>query len=147
VDKEDIWRLYFPADAERRRQAREMDHERAKARAAEEARLEVQREHETSSSRPKTQRVAIKRKRNLTPVTKRTKKIRGVLLSQTSRPDLETYVRLMDEGQISPPPACRRAGKRTFEESFKVPNLRRVISAEFSRLWQTRSQCSVAAQS
>jgi hypothetical protein len=104
----------------------------AVARAAERARLEVQREHATAIK-------PIRRMNTLTDAQKRTRKIRAWMLSQSARPDLETYWRAMDAARIPPPPACFRAGKRTFEESFKVPSLRRSISAEFSRLWRTRS--------
>jgi len=77
--------------------------------------------------------------RALTEAQKRTRKIRGWMLSQSSRPDLETYRRAMDLAKVAPPPACRRAGKESFDESFKVHNLKGSIRAEFSRLWRTRS--------
>ena len=85
-------------------------------------------------------RVVKKKKRvALTPAERRSRKIRLWMLQQHKRPNLETYRREMDDGHIAPPPACLRAGKRTFAASDEIPALRRAISAEFSRLWETRS--------
>jgi hypothetical protein len=78
-------------------------------------------------------------KKKLTPAQKRAKKIRLWMLRQHKRPDLETYRREMDEAQIAPPPACLRAGKRTFEESLQTSSTKQVVTAEFSRLWRSRS--------
>src|SRR5271157_1988227 len=77
--------------------------------------------------------------RTLTEAQKRTRKIRVWMLSQSSRPNLETYWRAMDDAKIAPPPVCLRAGKRTFEKSLEVKSLAAAIRAELSRLWRTSS--------
>ena len=88
---------------------------------------------------PKPARTRTIKPKALTEAQKRTRKIRLWMLSQSVRPSPETYCRAMDQAGISPPPVCRRAGKLTFDVSLKVPALKQAISAEFSRLWRTRS--------
>jgi len=120
--------------AERRRKAAaQREAEESAAAIARVARLDQGEHVKHSKPKPSNQ------PKTLTDAQKRTRKIRGWMLTQSSRPDLDTYCQAMDAARIAPPPDCRRAGKRTFEESSKVPKLRRSISAELSRLWKTRS--------
>jgi hypothetical protein len=125
--------------ADRRREAatqREAEESAAAiARAAESARLD-QRGRATVIGRSKPKPSA---KRKITEAQTRTRKIRLWMLKQPSRPDLKTYCQAMDDAIIKPPPVCRAAGKQNFENSLKVTRLKQAISAEFSRLWNTRS--------
>jgi hypothetical protein len=89
-------------------------------------------------AQPERKRKQTSKPKNLTEARKRTQKIRVWMLSQFSRPEMETYREAMDAARIAPTPACLRAGKRSFKESWQVPRLRQTISAEFSRLWDTR---------
>ena len=120
--------------SERRRKAaaqREAENSAAAvARAAESARLEVQRAHATKLK-------PINKRKVLTPEEKRMKKIRGLLAKFRECPSPENYCHWMDRANIALPELCRGipGGPSDYHDAYKNPRFAAAIRNEKSRAW------------
>ena len=65
----------------------------------------------------------VRKRRVLTDAEKRTRKIRALLydIHDNQRPELDHYGDLVDQGQVWPPPKCRKHGHKNFKDCPGLP--------------------------